>query len=170
MIDTMEKLQREGIQDLQADCDHEMLTPSRGVTRGRWGFHPCDYETFKKLKALHKEYWRAVRQRSAWFAWEAKQPQNRVRRPKIRNEQGQVTGHGDPVPWVEPELSKIFFIPCRRSKGRVRPEISHAILKHYQDARKPVPLREAVTGFSPSTLKFIDDYFKMLAPIPAEQV
>ena len=46
--------------------------------RSRWGFHPCSYETFRKLKRLHKWYWQTVRDFHRWHRWWRKQPQNRT--------------------------------------------------------------------------------------------
>lgn len=45
--------------------------------RSRFGFHPCDYPTYRKLKDLHRWYWLTVRDFHAWWRWQRKQPQNR---------------------------------------------------------------------------------------------
>ena len=44
-----------------------MTTPT--VYPSRWGFHPCDYQTYRKLKLLHAVYQKAVRQAHAWRRW-----------------------------------------------------------------------------------------------------
>ena len=73
--------------------------------KSRFGWHPCDYATFRKLKTLHKLYWQAVYQKAAWERWERKEPQNRVMRPRIRNAEGQVVGYKPAMPRPEPKLN-----------------------------------------------------------------
>jgi len=46
--------------------------------QSRWGFHPCDYHVFLKLKRVHKAYWEGLRKVAAWRRWERKRPCNRV--------------------------------------------------------------------------------------------
>ena len=45
--------------------------------RSRFGFHPCDAATYRKLKELHKWYWEAVRDFHRWWRWQRKLPANR---------------------------------------------------------------------------------------------
>ena len=35
--------------------------------RSRWGFHPCDYLTYRKLKFLNQVYLRAIRLAHGWY-------------------------------------------------------------------------------------------------------
>jgi len=44
----------------------------------RWGFHPCNYDVFLKLKRLHKWYWQAVYDFHCWHRWQRKLPHNRI--------------------------------------------------------------------------------------------
>jgi len=76
--------------------------------RSRWGFHPCDYQTYRKLKILNQVYWRAIRLAHAWTRWQRKAPHNRVLRRRIRNEKGQTIGYAPPVPLPEPRICSIF--------------------------------------------------------------
>ncbi len=76
--------------------------------RSRWGFHPCDYPTFRMLKFLNQVYLQAVRRAHAWARWQRKDPQNRVSRRRIRNEKGQTIGYEPPVPLAEPSLCPVF--------------------------------------------------------------
>jgi hypothetical protein len=78
------------------------------VFRSRWGFHPCDYATFRKLKLLHLVYKRAVRLAHAWDRWYRKDPHNRVCRPRIRNDKGQTIGYVEPVLLAEPPICPVF--------------------------------------------------------------
>ena len=76
--------------------------------QSRWGFHPCDYSTYRKLKFLHHVYLKAVQMARAWERWKRKDPHNRVMRRRIRNDQGQVIGYESPVPLAEPQLCSLF--------------------------------------------------------------
>ncbi len=76
--------------------------------QSRWGFHPCDYSTYRKLKFLHCVYQKAVRMAHAYSRWQRKDPHNRVMRRRIRNDAGQTIGHEPPVPLSEPRLCPIF--------------------------------------------------------------
>ncbi len=74
----------------------------------RWGFHPCDYSTYRKLKVLNLVYLRAVRLAHAWTRWKRKDPHNRVIRRRIRNEKGQTIGYEPPVALPEPKTCSVF--------------------------------------------------------------
>jgi hypothetical protein len=76
--------------------------------RSRWGFHPCDYPTYRKLKFLNQVYLRAVRLAHAWARWKRKDPPNRVMRRRIRNEDGQTIGYEPPAPRPEPNICPVF--------------------------------------------------------------
>ena len=76
--------------------------------RSRWGFHPCDYATCRKLKLLNRLYLRAVRLAHAWARWQRKDLHNRVVRRRIRNEKGQTVGYAPPVPLPEPKLCPLL--------------------------------------------------------------
>jgi hypothetical protein len=76
--------------------------------QSRWGFHPCDYQTYRKLRFLNQVYLKAVRQAHAWARWHRKDPHNRVCRRRIRNEQGQTIGYEPPRPLPEPKICSLF--------------------------------------------------------------
>lgn len=76
--------------------------------QSRWGFHPCDYQTYRKLKLLNQVYRQAIRLAHAWARWKRKDPHNRVLRRRIRNEKGQTLGYEPPVPRPEPRICSIF--------------------------------------------------------------
>ncbi|HJT78439.1 MAG TPA: hypothetical protein VJ739_14645 [Gemmataceae bacterium] len=86
------------------------------VVRSRWGFHPCEFATYRKLKFLNAVYLRAVRMARAWQRWSRKAPHNRVRRRRLRNETGQTIGYGPPVPLVEPSLCGVFSRKCQEKR------------------------------------------------------
>lgn len=80
----------------------------QNVHQSRFGYHPCDYPTFCKLKVLNKVYQLARSRAAAWKRWDRKAPHNRIVRERIRNSSGQVVGYRPPVPMPEPEIIPIF--------------------------------------------------------------
>jgi hypothetical protein len=46
---------------------------------GKYGFHPCNFEQFKKLKRLHKAYWKGLNLVAKRKRWKAKMPRNRTK-------------------------------------------------------------------------------------------
>ena len=68
----------------------------------RWGFHPCCYETYLKLKFLNKFYVKGLHQIAAWRRWDRKMPHNRLTYKHIRNENGQKIGKEVVGPRKEP--------------------------------------------------------------------
>lgn len=76
--------------------------------RSRWGFHPCDYQTYRKLKILNQVYWQAIRLAHAWARWHRKAPHNRVMHRQIRNDKGQTIGYEPPVALPEPKICPVF--------------------------------------------------------------
>src|SRR5262245_19500805 len=45
--------------------------------RGRWGYYPCPYELYRKLKRLNLLALHARRRSAAWERWYRKLPHNR---------------------------------------------------------------------------------------------
>lgn len=76
--------------------------------QSRWGFHPCDRETSRKLRFLNRAYQSALAKAAAWRRWERKAAHNRVARPRVRDASGRVVGYGPPVPLGEPGLCPVF--------------------------------------------------------------
>lgn len=48
------------------------------IYKSRFGFHPCSYETYRKLKRLNFLVYMSRRQDAAWERWHRKKPENRV--------------------------------------------------------------------------------------------
>jgi hypothetical protein len=86
----------------------ESLSQENAMFRSRWGFHPCDYATYRQLKFLNQVYLQAVRLAHAWARWQRKDPHNRVLRRRRRNEQGQTIGYELPVPLPEPRICAVL--------------------------------------------------------------
>jgi hypothetical protein len=81
--------------------------------RSRWGWHPCDYETYLLLKKLHGLYQQALRRYAAWQRWQRKRPHNRVLRRRIRDARGRTIGKEVIGPWPEPPLPGPFCVRRR---------------------------------------------------------
>ncbi len=120
--------------------------------RSRWGFHPCDYPTYLKLKFLNQVYLQAVRLAHAWARWKRKDPHNRVLRRRIRNDKGQTIGYEPSMPLPEPRICSVFSQKVWEQrhvdkKGNVSREgfleeklvtDNHWIPAAYASARKPM--------------------------------
>jgi len=63
------------------------------VFKSRWGYHPCDCETYFALKRLHHLWSLVYRREAAWKRWDRKDPHNRIIRKKLRNVNGQCVGY-----------------------------------------------------------------------------
>ena len=72
------------------------------IPKSRFGFHVCDYESFKKIKLLHKHYWMAKYKEGACKRYNRKHPKNRV----IRKSNGVLLDK--PIPIPEPHFPKIY--------------------------------------------------------------
>ena len=70
----------------------------------RWGFHPCDTDTFRKLKAIHKWYWQTLKDSAAWERWNRKLPKNRVIRKYTRDAAGNKVSSEIVGPQPEPRV------------------------------------------------------------------
>ena len=120
-------------------------TKTEEVLKSRWGYHPCTYAIFCKLKYLHRLYWETVSDYMAWERWDRKLPRNRK--------------------GPEPTYNKAFIddVPSFRQRERcgrwLKKTINdHGIVELYQKARMPNP--EPVEAFSEETLKKIDNLLK----------
>ena len=81
------------------------------VYQSKWGYHPCDQETYKKLRKLNQWFLEAQRQAAEWNRWSRKDKQNRVTRKFTRNDQGQKIGCEiiclQPEPFLDSPFCKI---------------------------------------------------------------
>jgi len=79
------------------------------VYQSAWGFHPCDKETYMKLRKLNYWFLEAQRKAAEWNRWTRKDKQNRVIRKFIRNDKGQKIGAKIIGPKPEPQNIKSPF-------------------------------------------------------------
>jgi hypothetical protein len=132
------------------------------MIKGRYGWYPCDWETFKKLKELNKALTKARHQKAAWERWYRKMPHNRVMRTKLKDSNGRTVGYAAPVPMPEPKLCPLF---CEKYTKKVQWDKHHVyhkggveetfvdlttlpIEKDYRLARYPAPAEEACEPLS----------------------
>ena len=115
-------------------------------SKNKRGFHPCDYETFLKLKQLHKIYWATAKNLAAWFRWNAKEPQNRILTKKIKDPTtNKIIGKKIIGPKPEPNYCKIFALHTnyRRDYMTIPEHLNdHGIIDAYNYARIPRPADE----------------------------
>lgn len=145
------------------------------VHEGKYGFYPCDWATYRKLKELNMAYDRALHLKAQWERWDRKEPQNRVIRAKIKDSADRVVGYQVAVPMAEPEICPVF---CRKFVKRVQWDKKHLyhkdgkdetfvemiklpIYEDYRKARYPAPAEEACGPLS-LKLEEIDELHKQL--------
>ena len=119
--------------------------------QSRFGYHPCDYATYCKLKALHRAYWQAVYDFHRWHRWWRKQPENR---------QGD-----EPKYCASFVVDKVWYKPVITHgvagfKVYPRTLTDHGIVAWHQAAR--TPMSSPVTIFDESTLATIEKYYEQL--------
>jgi len=128
------------------------------VHQSRWGWHPCDYATFRLLKRLHRACEEARRRFAAWQRWHRKMPRNRVVRRWLRDGQGRRIGCEVVGSRPEPSLSPLFcvrrLVPSYWSEdgkplqeARLVEDVVFGdlgIVEAYRTARKPAASPEEV--------------------------
>lgn len=122
------------------------MTTFSDTHQSRWGYHPCDYALYRKLKLLHGWYHQTLRDYAAWRRWARKEPQNRVIREYRRDPQGRKCGIRATRPRPEPRYCRVFV-------DRERPN-DRGVIALYHAARTPQP--QPVSPFAPETLERIE--------------
>lgn len=114
------------------------------MIEGKYGFYPCDWQTYYKLKIINMAYNKALHNKAIWDRWYRKQPQNRVIRAKLRDSNGRVVGYKISKPLPEPKVCSVF---CKKVDNKVE-IIDFPIYTDYRKARYPVKAEEACEGLS----------------------
>ena len=96
--------------------------------QSRFGFHPCDYELFAKLKCLHKHYWQTLYDFHRWHRWWRKQPQNRV-----GQEPAYCPAFVEDCPWYKPVTTH----GVAGFKVYPRTVVDHGLVALYHQVRHP---------------------------------
>jgi hypothetical protein len=126
--------------------------------RSRWGWHPCDYETYLLLKGLNARCERAVRRHAEWRRWRRKKPENRLLRESVVDRDGRRVGTRVVGPKPEPVLDPLFCVrrQVRSFRGPAGEPLTEArwveevsfcdlgIPEAYRTARRPVPSEDLV--------------------------
>jgi len=116
--------------------------------QSRYGFHPCDYQLYSKLKFLHRHYWETLRQFHNWHRWYRKESQNRIGR-----EPQYCPCFVDNEPWVKPFTRK----GERGFKLYPRSVDDRRVLELYHMARMPNEL--PVEAFSAEEVARIENLY-----------
>jgi hypothetical protein len=131
------------------------MTTATSTFKSRWGYHPCDFATFAKLKLLHKRYWQTVYDFHRWHRWLRKKPQNRQ-----RAEPAYCKLFVEDTPWYKP-------VQCNGVNGfKVYPKkvVDHGIVDLYRSAR--MPQGEPVAPLDASLLRRIDALYNEVLSQP----
>lgn len=128
------------------------------VHKSRFGFHACDYDTYRKLKLLAQYERRAYAQYKTWLRWSRKAPQNRVIRERIRNDQGLVVSYRVVGPRQEPTITNQHFWLNGFEKLNFIPL---GAVQAYNIAKTPFPTPESVVPIKMSAYQ-IDNALEML--------
>ncbi len=109
-----------------------------GVHKGKYGYYPCDFETYRKLKEINKHFEKEKHQVGNWNRWAAKLPKNRLLRRWLRNDKNQRIGVEILGPKPEPILSRIFSDIKTFAYGRNLAQFTRQDIPYeYSKARYP---------------------------------
>jgi hypothetical protein len=121
------------------------MSSATTTLQSRFGFHPCDRQTFLKLKALKKHYWQTCRDFHRWWRWQRKLPHNR---------------RGAEPKFCELFVEKLAWHRPRRVHGQdavrhyPRTLVDRGVLAWFAAARQPQ--QEPPIPFDANTLQEID--------------
>lgn len=122
------------------------------VNKGRFGYHACDYETYRKLKYLHKRYWETVYAVARWRRWNNKtvykSPQEPTYCPVFVEDGGS---------WVKFKNKEGFN--CMKYVQKA--VLDYGIIEAYKTARTPFATEEAVQSLNISVAKIESLYNKV---------
>lgn len=131
------------------------------IVQGKYGYYPCSYETYQKLKTLNKHFEKAQHQAACWDRWNNKQPQNRVVRRWTRDAQGRRNGFEIVGRAAEPEMvAPLQEVVCRPGWRFIAMKCVD-ITQEYRKARYPVDSADKVKPLS-ITVEEIDALLKEL--------
>jgi hypothetical protein len=123
------------------------------AVKGKWGFYPCTYETYLKLKRIKKWYWETVYAAARYDRWHNKFPHNRkgAEPPKycpfVGNRVWGSRGKND--------LGNHIW-------GKIPNKIDQKLLDLFEQARMPVPAETDVKVFDSNQLQLIFDTYQKI--------
>ncbi len=107
----------------------------KDVFLSKRGFHPCDYQTFLKLKELKKLFWLASYQYGAWRRWDRKEPQNRFYWNNLHGSKEGARKQRSDRPIPEPLICPLWQPVCRwGSNSKLN---DNGLLEAYEAVRMP---------------------------------
>ena len=119
--------------------------------RSRFGFHPCSYELFLKLRYVHRHYWITVRDFHRWYRWIRKEPQNR-----IGSEPAYCPVFVENRTWIK----SVVTHGVDGYKILPKTLVDHGIVDLYHTARMPSP--EPVPELSSDVIEQIENLYDKL--------
>jgi hypothetical protein len=132
------------------------MSVTQGIFRSRWGYHPCDWNAWIRIKRLRFLWFLTVRRLAAWRRWNNKLPHNRVIWRRIRGDDSR------PVAWekigalAEPRVAEFMV---REEWGRR--QMAHSwIEESYRQAKRPAI--EPAAPWPAARLKEIDELLDRL--------
>lgn len=134
------------------------------VHQSKWGFHPCDVETYRKLKVIHKVYWESVFRMAAWNRWDRKHPQNRLQRFQGKDADGKRIPLVPPIPLPEPTLPP--FVVKTDHKRTVKTHVGDC--KQYKGPIYDVEW--STLKLDPNIFSLVEDFQKARTPSIESQV
>lgn len=142
----------------------QVAREEKKVFASRWGYYPCDYDTYIRLKKLAEHVRRALHMSHAWKRWARKLPHNRVARQRLRNDKGQCVGYRVigliPEPQIDPVFPDVTTTPdWKQWRTGKMPKIivgDDGVLADYQRARFPKATPEAVEPLQISLKRIAD--------------
>lgn len=119
----------------------EIIKNAAGIEthKGRWGYYPCSYETYLKLKRLNHFLMLSRIQTARWFRWGRKAEHNRTgEQPNVPP----VFFYSDNLSFYEKNFSWTNHDKIVRSKK----ELMRSIEQDYANARYPKQTADEVTS------------------------
>jgi hypothetical protein len=123
----------------------QLMSNKTTTFQSRFGFHPCDGQTFLKLKALKKYYWQTCRDFHRWWRWQRKLAHNRRGAEPKYCELFALNKH-----WLRPR--RVHGQDAVRHYSRTL--VDHGVLAWFAAAR--MPQAEPPIPFDEQTLAAVD--------------
>lgn len=124
-----------------------MTVASFPVFQSKWGYHPCDKETFHKLRKLNYLAYLSRKAEIRYDRWAAKLPHNRIQKQWVRNTKGQKIHAIPGAPIPEPKHGCVSLCAGEALNPKYRfllTPLTDIIAADYRRARYPKPNPESV--------------------------
>jgi len=120
------------------------------AVKGRFGFHPCDYQTYLKLKQLKKRFWETVYASARYDRWHNKFPHNRK--------------GAEPAKYCPLIGNRVFGSRGKNELGyqvwgKIPNKLDQKLLDLFEQARMPLPEAD-VKVFDAHQLQIINETYQ----------